>query len=413
MEALQAAGLAFSTTSSNYFINSSTTIIKAYGNNTWTGGNIFTASTTIGDGTQGGGLTVSGGATTTGTAYFAGSVGIATNNPSKTLDVSGTGRFDSTLTLSGSASCTGSQALQTNSQGDISCGSINVSGASSGGGWTTNNIGSITLSTTTDRVAVGATSTPYAKLVVISSNSATTTLALLPASGATANILDIYNTSGALASVLTAGHLLGLGTTSPSQALSVQGNALFSGNLFAANLTATGTLTIAGAITSTASTANTLPYASSTALSVSGTGYIGTASTTALNVSGTATLQALSSQLLSTGASGAIQSTTISTPLDFSSNTLSLNIGAGLTTNAGNLILNLNSANSWLALQQFSAGASTTALSVYNSLFVGGTATTTIRGDGTASTIPFASSTALTVSGTGYLPPRPAFLPPA
>ncbi len=46
--------------------------------------------------------------------------------------------------------------------------------------------------------------------------------------------------------------------------------------------------------------------------------------------------------------------------------------------------------------------ASSTALSLFDRLYVGGTATTTIRGDAVASSIPFASSTALTVSGTGY-----------
>ncbi len=46
--------------------------------------------------------------------------------------------------------------------------------------------------------------------------------------------------------------------------------------------------------------------------------------------------------------------------------------------------------------------ASTTLLSLFDRLYVGGTATTTIRGDGFASTLPYASSTALTVSGTGY-----------
>src|SRR3990167_1837848 len=45
------------------------------------------------------------------------------------------------------------------------------------------------------------------------------------------------------------------------------------------------TLDLSGAITSTATAANTLPYASSTALTVSGTGYFGTASTTNLTVS--------------------------------------------------------------------------------------------------------------------------------
>ena len=172
------------------------------------------ASSTIGGGTQITGLTISGGATTTGNAYFG-----------------GTGRFGSTLTLAGVLSCTGSQALQTNSAGDISCGSISLSGASTGGGWTTNSIGSITLATTSDRVGIGATSTPYAKLSILSGATGTTTLALLPFTGQTANILDIYNTSGALSSVFTASGRLGLGTTSPSQTLSVDGGATVSGNL--------------------------------------------------------------------------------------------------------------------------------------------------------------------------------------
>ena len=48
------------------------------------------------------------------------------------------------------------------------------------------------------------------------------------------------------------------------------------------------------------------------------------------------------------------------------------------------------------------ANASTTLLSIFDRLYVGGSATTTIRGDGVASTFPYASSTALSVSGTGY-----------
>ena len=46
--------------------------------------------------------------------------------------------------------------------------------------------------------------------------------------------------------------------------------------------------------------------------------------------------------------------------------------------------------------------ASSTLLSIFDRLYIGGSGTTTIRADGVASTIPFASSTALTVSGTAY-----------
>ncbi|MDE1875134.1 MAG: helix-turn-helix domain-containing protein, partial [Patescibacteria group bacterium] len=47
--------------------------------------------------------------------------------------------------------------------------------------------------------------------------------------------------------ITTAGNV-GIGTTSPSQNLSVQGNGLFSGDLYAANITATGTLSVKGSI---------------------------------------------------------------------------------------------------------------------------------------------------------------------
>ncbi len=51
--------------------------------------NIFTASTTIGNGTQSGGLTIFGGATTTGNAYFGSNVGIGTTTPWGRLSVTG------------------------------------------------------------------------------------------------------------------------------------------------------------------------------------------------------------------------------------------------------------------------------------------------------------------------------------
>ncbi|MDB5189452.1 MAG: uncharacterized protein JWL82_409, partial [Parcubacteria group bacterium] len=175
-----------------------------------------------------------------------GKIGIGTAAPGTTLDITGTARVSSTLSLSSIASCIGSQALQTDASGNISCGNITTGGASSGGGWTTNNVGVVGLSTTTDKVVVGASTTPYAKFTVLSGSTATTTFALFPASGQIANIFDIYNTTGALTSVINANGFLGLGTTTATQQLSVQGNALFSGNIAAAGLTATGTVTFSG-----------------------------------------------------------------------------------------------------------------------------------------------------------------------
>ena len=189
-----------------------------------------------------------------------GNIGIGNTTPGTKLDITGTARVSSTLTLSSIASCTGNEALQTDGSGDIACGAISVSGASSGGGWTTNNINAVGLSTTTYQVAIGATTTPYAKLTVLSGNAATTTLALLPSSGQTADILDIYNGAGNLDTVINSSNFLGIGTTSPTQRLSVQGGGIFSGNITLAGLTATGTATV-GNLVNNGVTANTLLYA--------------------------------------------------------------------------------------------------------------------------------------------------------
>ncbi|KKU53654.1 MAG: hypothetical protein UX77_C0039G0005 [Parcubacteria group bacterium GW2011_GWA1_47_11] len=278
---------------------------------------------------------------------------------STTLDklaVSGNAQINGALTLTGSLSCTGQQALQTNTNGDVSCQTVNLTGITSAGGWSTNNFGTVKLATSTDAVVVGATTTlPYAKLSVAGDHTGSTTLALIPVLSQTANIIDLYNTSGVLSSVLTADHLLGLGTATPTYKLDVAGLGRFTGLVDAANFVATSTtatstfagsvgigttspskkfsvngdalfsgtitssgLIITGAITSSANSATVLPYASSTALTVSGTAYIGTASTSNLTVSN------LPATLLSTNGSGVAQSTTVSAPLAFSGSTLSI-----------------------------------------------------------------------------------------
>ncbi|HVU06901.1 MAG TPA: hypothetical protein VHE10_03910, partial [Candidatus Paceibacterota bacterium] len=123
-----------------------------------------------------------------------------TNATTTNLVVSGS------LALSGVPSCSGgAQALQTNASGVVTCGMI-IGGGGSGsdGVWFNGGFGDVHLSTSTDRVAVGASSTPYAKLSVLSGSTGTTTLALAAALGQTANILDIYNSSGALSTIVTA-----------------------------------------------------------------------------------------------------------------------------------------------------------------------------------------------------------------
>ncbi|OGG49101.1 hypothetical protein A2704_00395 [Candidatus Kaiserbacteria bacterium RIFCSPHIGHO2_01_FULL_54_36b] len=152
--------------------------------------------------------------------------------------------------------------------------------------------------------------------------------------------------------------------------------------------TSTTTISNIGSITLPSAALLTAPYASSTAFSVSGIGYFGTASTTAFNLSGTATLQSISADsLLYNNSSQQLTAATI---------------GGSLSLSGGQLALNVGNGNTWTALQSFTLGASTTQLSALDALYVGRTATTTIRGDGVASVLPYASSTALTVSGTGY-----------
>ena len=75
-----------------------------------------------------------------------------------------------------------------------------------------------------------------------------------------------------------------------------------------------------------------------------------------------------------------------------------------ITSSAGAQDLSAN--RTWTlslpSLVIFPSQASSTRQSIFDRLYVGGTATTTIRGDNAASVLPYASSTALSVSGTGY-----------
>ncbi|MBI5134106.1 MAG: hypothetical protein HZA81_01850, partial [Candidatus Taylorbacteria bacterium] len=78
-------------------------------------------------------------------------------------------------------------------------------------------------------------------------SSSNPTLTLSGYAGQTSDILSIASSSGSSLLNVTSSGNVGIGTTSPSQRLSVQGNGLFSGDISAANLNATGTLSVSGA----------------------------------------------------------------------------------------------------------------------------------------------------------------------
>lgn len=69
---------------------------------------------------------------------------------------------------------------------------------------------------------------------------------------------------------------VGVGTTTPSQRLSVQGNALISGDIFAANITATGTLSFANLLVTSSSTLQNFTFVNATGTSATTTNFFST-----------------------------------------------------------------------------------------------------------------------------------------
>ncbi|TSC69618.1 MAG: hypothetical protein G01um101456_49 [Parcubacteria group bacterium Gr01-1014_56] len=223
------AGLFASSTSHlvNLDFNSATSTGLSY----FTGGLISSASSTVGDGTQTGGLTVSGGATTTGNVYVAGNVGIGTTSPFSKLSIQGGN------VIAENTSSVGFAAVHTTGKAAA------LAAGSGAAAFTFDETGRF-----------GIQALARGSVITLQTSSSDEKLTVL----GTGNV--------------------GIGTTAPAQLFSVHGNGYISSSLF-----------VGGAITSTSSAASTFPYASTTALTVSGTGYFGTASTTNFTISSIAT----------------------------------------------------------------------------------------------------------------------------
>lgn len=306
---------------------------------TTTVGIIVSASSTIGNGTQAGGLTISGGATTTGNSLISGKLTV-TGNTNVTGAIIGSG-----LVQAGTQFQWGSGTnIQNPVNGVISLnnnGSTDFTRLDFGG--TTASFPALQISTTTQSISVGL------------------------ANGAN-------------------GGRFGVGTSSPFARLSIAGAAGGTQALFAISTSTSAATTTTFLIDSngneTLTGSVTWPYLPS----CSGSNALNTDS------SGKVFCGAVSG-------GGTVTSVTLASP----SNSITCGGTNPITTSGTiNCDLNLANPNIWSALQQF-GNASTSLFSVTKQLFVGGTSTTTIVGDGATSnfasavTVATTSATALKV----------------
>jgi hypothetical protein len=153
--------------------------------------------------------------------------------------------------------------------------------------------------------------------------------------------------------------LIGVGSTTPSNLFSVQGNSYYSGTaFFGGAITATSTLNVTGL--------TTLGNASTTQLSVSGT-----ASTTSLVISG---LGNGSAQCLQVDAAGVVSAIGSACGTGSGSVNSVANSDSTLTISptTGSVVASLNLAhpNTWTGLQQFNSNASTTQLTVTGATYL-------------------------------------------
>ena len=409
----QNQGAAFSTTSANYLLNSSTTIPRTTLGNMWTSlqtfanGFISNASSTFTTGL----LSMNGGASTT---NFTASGNVALGNATTTnlfaTNASSTNLFGAGLTL-----CQGGNVL-TWANGIFGC-AVDQSGAG-GGAWPF-------TSDTNYGVAVQSTSTPIwatAGLMASSTsyfvNASSTAFTVSgTAFFGTATSTTLYSNSATIGS-LTAGTLslnsLGtlaggflsqasstvaglLTTLNSSSSLATLGtlwlpnisNALLSTDN-AGKLVATSTPTATSFI-ATGSTASQFPYASSTALTVSGVGYFGFGAFT----SSTGTTTIASGQGLTVGGS------------QFVVQQGSGNVGVG--TASPGYVLDVNgdvnvASGSCFRVGGVCIGYVVKLAAIYATSTPSGTATSTVVFTGAQGSAPTYSGTTLTLSSnTSYI----------
>jgi len=136
-----------------------------------------------------------------------------------------------------------------------------LGGIASAGGWTTDSIGSVTLSTSTDRVGIGTAVASNAKLYIYSGAAATTSLRVKGFAGQAANITEWVDSSNNVLSYINPSGSFGTsGTLSVDNTLTARGNITLGDasadvltvnalSKFVANLQASSTVLFDGPIT--------------------------------------------------------------------------------------------------------------------------------------------------------------------